>query len=140
MRSSIVLFISAQTGIERTHISRCCSVIPLPLVIKPPLIFMLLMNTCSNTRSVDSPHIFFHFSTVRGIQQLFSGTQQDVHSLDGPMQVQLRSVKVVIRSCQIGEHFRKSCTQCPVRSALINFLRMSTMPMYHNQSLALRLS
>ena len=80
--SSMARFISAQTGIERTQISRSFSVILLPLV-KPPLIFTLLINTCSKTRSAVPP-IFVHFFILRGIHQLVSGTQQDAHSLYGP--------------------------------------------------------
>ena len=46
--------ISAHAGIYINHISRCISVIPLPLV-KPPLVYKLPINTCSIIKLVDNP-------------------------------------------------------------------------------------
>ena len=48
--SCIALFTSAHAGIAKDQITRCCSVIPRPLV-RPPPDFMLLISTCSMTRS-----------------------------------------------------------------------------------------
>ena len=50
----IALFTSAHAGIASNHVRSCCSVIPLALV-RPPLVFMLRISTCSIIRSVDKP-------------------------------------------------------------------------------------
>ena len=50
----ISLFTSAHAGIASNHARSCYSVIPLSLV-RPPLVFMLLISTCSIIRSVDKP-------------------------------------------------------------------------------------
>ena len=52
LNSCIAVFTSAHAGIASNHVRCCCSVIPLPLV-RPPLIFMLRISTCSIIRSVD---------------------------------------------------------------------------------------
>ena len=54
LNSCIALFTSAHAGIASNHVIRCCSVIPLSLV-RPPLVFMLRISTCSIIRSVDNP-------------------------------------------------------------------------------------
>ena len=50
----IVRLILAEAGIANSHVSRCCPVIPRPLV-KPPLVLKLHISTCSMTRSVVRP-------------------------------------------------------------------------------------
>ena len=54
LNSYIALFTSAHAGIASNHVRRCCSVIHLSLV-RPPLVFMLRISTCSIIRSVDKP-------------------------------------------------------------------------------------
>ena len=54
LNSCIALFTSAHAGIASNDVRRCCSVIHLPLV-RPPLVFMLRISTCSIIRSVDKP-------------------------------------------------------------------------------------
>ena len=44
--SCIALLVSEQAGMDKSDVNHCCSVIPLPLV-NPPMVFILLMSTCS---------------------------------------------------------------------------------------------
>ena len=74
MSSCIAMLTSAQAGMDSSHIKRCCSVIPHPLV-KPPLIFMLLINTCSIMRSEERPAHRCHFSLHGDPLQIIFGCQ-----------------------------------------------------------------
>ena len=50
----MALLTSAQAGIDRSHVIRCCSVIPRPLV-RSSLVFKLYISTCSTIEFTERP-------------------------------------------------------------------------------------